>query len=463
MNLGYTYSASGEFMNNNLEALLNKVSKSPVIDKGDLKAAATLVLESVMAGLNVQRCGIWLYEESLSGISCFLLFDHATNTTVEDLILSRKDFPNYFAALDEERTIAADDARTHPATAEFKESYLDVLGITSMLDTPIRHSGKTVGIICSEHRGETRHWQGEERVFAGILSDLFGRAISAREKLDYEKLLIETNQGLEAKVAKRTEHLEQTIEQMKALQSQLIESEKMASLGNMVAGMAHEVNTPLGIAVTAISHIKDSLYKLNRSLDTNTLTKEGLTKCLSTSNDAIEMVEKNLYRASKLIADFKKTSADQNHFEFEDLELKTYINQVLSTLIPLTKKKNVQVEVEGENILKHTLPGAIAQIITNLVNNSCNHAFNESIKHPLIRIIIHELNDKVQMQFIDNGCGMNEEQKQKAFEPFYTTMRGKGGTGLGLAIVHTLATQNLHGQIHLLTDMPSGTGFELIF
>lgn len=173
-----------------LETLLNDVSKSPVIDDGDLKAASHLILQSVMTGLGVDRCGIWLYQEDLAGITCFFLIDAFTQSTEESLVLNRSDLPMYFAALEEDRNIVAHDARIAPEASEFKDSYLDVLGITSMLDTPIRHSGKTVGIICTEHRGEPRHWQDDEIVFSGILSDLFGRAISAREKLDVEQQLI---------------------------------------------------------------------------------------------------------------------------------------------------------------------------------------------------------------------------------------------------------------------------------
>ncbi|GAA6134544.1 GAF domain-containing sensor histidine kinase [Oceaniserpentilla sp. 4NH20-0058] len=450
-------------MNPSLETLLNKVSKSAVLDQGDLKAAATLVLESVMQGLNVQRCGIWLFQESLSGISCYLLFDTFTGSTVEDLVLNRKDYPKYFEALEEARTIAADDAGQHPATFEFKENYLDVLGITSMLDTPIRHSGDTVGIICSEHRGEVRQWSDDEKVFAGVLSDLFGRAISASEKFGYEQKLIETNKSLEEKVAKRTKHLEQTIEEMKTLQSQLIESEKMASLGNMVAGIAHEVNTPLGIALTASSHLKDGLNKLDKDFSQNAITKDGLRNFLSTSGDAVNLVENNLSRAATLISNFKRTSADQNHFEFEDINLKTYIQKTLTTLVPITKKKKVLIDIEGDDVNKTTLPGAIAQIITNLVSNSCIHGFANMTEQPKILIQINEVKDKVQLIFKDNGCGMSDEQKQKAFDPFYTTKRGQGGTGLGLSIVYTLVTQNLNGKISLLPSEKNGLGFELIF
>ncbi|NVK36519.1 MAG: GAF domain-containing sensor histidine kinase [Gammaproteobacteria bacterium] len=454
-------------MNNQLEALLNAVSKSELVDKGDLAAASQLILAAVMEGLAVKRSGIWLYQEEGAGISCFYLVDEELGITEENLVLQRKDLPHYFAALDEDRIIAAHDARTAPETCEFTESYLDVLGITSMLDTPIRHSGKTVGIICSEHRGVARTWTEDEMVFAGVLSDLFGRAISAREKLDYEQQLIKTNQNLEALVAQRTEHLQQTIEQMQTLQQQLIESEKLASLGNLVAGMAHEVNTPLGIALTATSHLKDGITKLEKQYHGQAMTREDLLSFLEVAKSAIDLSESNLYRAATLVTNFKRTSADQHHFEHEDILVKSYVEQVLSTLVPITKKKNVQIITQGSDIRKHTQPGAIAQIITNLVNNSCHHGFEEQHENPMIQIsIVENDQNKIEIRFKDNGCGINQESLKKIFDPFYTTKRSQGGTGLGLSIVHTLATQNLNGKIEVSSDQASqdsGTEFKIIF
>lgn len=451
-------------MNKSLEALLNKVSKSDVIDRGDLKSASELILEAVLEGLAVQRSGIWLYQEDLSGIACFLLIDQYTQSTEESLVLYRKDLPAYFAALDEDRIIAVKDACSAPETCEFTDSYLNVLGITSMLDTPIRHSGKTVGIICSEHRGEPRQWTEDEMVFAGVLSDLFGRAISAREKLDYEKKLIEINQNLEELVAQRTEHLEKTIDEMQSLQHQLIESEKLASLGNMVAGVAHEVNTPLGIALTASSHLKESLIKIHRKFLEQSMTKNNLNVFLDEALDAIDMTEKNLYRAATLVQNFKRTSADQNHFEEETIGIKDYIDKVLTTLVPITKQKRVKVSVQGEDVNKQTYPGAIAHIITNLVSNSCSHGFNDGKQDPKIDIQIHELNDKeIELSYMDNGCGIKDSELDKIFEPFYTTTRAKGGTGLGLSIVHTLATQNLKGHVKVSSPPNDGLQFTIIF
>ena len=237
-------------MKETLELILLRVSQSADIDKGELDVASRLIINSVCEGLQITRAGIWLYDEMQTLVQCTLLIDKGNDLDHESLVLTRKDFPHYFEALDSERTIAAHDALTDVATFEFAEVYLTPLGISSMLDVPIRHRGKMIGIICCEHQGKAREWHADEVVFAASLADLYGRAVSANERADYEQRLIEANQTLEQKVIDRTAELE-------AAQEKLVESEKMAALGNLVAGIAHEVNTPLGIALTSVSNCKE--------------------------------------------------------------------------------------------------------------------------------------------------------------------------------------------------------------
>lgn len=452
-------------MQKRLETLLNRVSKSNLIDLGDLQQASDLILQSVLEGLGVNRAGIWLFDENLSGIRCFLLQDTTMDVPSEELVLKREDFPNYFSALDEDRVIAADDALTAPETKEFAVGYLDVLGITSMLDTPIRHSGSTVGIICSEHRGASRQWTDDEVVFAGVLSDLFGRAISARERLDYQQQLEEANQNLETVVEARTRHLHQTIDELKALQSKLVESEKMAALGNMVAGVAHEVNTPLGVALTSNSHLVSGLKKLDGSFQNNTMTKSDLVKFIEDAYQSLELTEVNLNKAATLIANFKRTSADQNHFEKDTIQLNDYVQKVLSTLVPITKKLNVDIQVTGTDIQVTTYPGAIAQILTNLVSNSCIHGFSDTQeRRPTINIDVTVAEPtRLDVVYRDNGVGMDKDTLNKIFDPFFTTRRSEGGTGLGMSIVHTLLTKKLKGDIRVESAPNEGTKFIMSF
>jgi two-component system NtrC family sensor kinase len=447
-----------------LETLLNDVSKSPLIDQGDLNAASELILQAVIEGLKVDRSGIWLYVENLAGIRCFLLKDSLLDVPKEEVVLNRSEYPRYFSALEEARVIVANDASTASETSEFAVGYLDELGISSMLDTPIRHSGKTVGIICTEHRGQARTWGDDEIVFAGVLSDLFGRAISAREKLDYERKLVEANKNLEIMVESRTAHLNKTISELTSLQSKLVESEKMAALGNMVAGIAHEVNTPLGVALTATSFLKGSIKKISGQIENKTLTQVDMVCFLSDINEAADLTISNLDRAATLVENFKRTSADMHHFDQYSIRLKTYIKQTLYTLTPMTKKLNVQVNVTGPEIELMTFPGAISQVITNLVANSCTHGFSiDNKRQAKITIKIEICDDRLCVYYSDNGVGMDLETSKKMFDPFFTTSRGAGGTGLGLSIVHTLLTKKLNADVTVSSIVGEGTEFKIYF
>ncbi|SMF20649.1 GAF domain-containing protein [Alteromonadaceae bacterium Bs31] len=451
-------------MNSHLERILNNVSKSVEIDNGDLGTASERVLNSVIEGLNVARCGIWMFEPERGGIKCFLLIDNHNNTRSEDTLLSRDDFPQYFRALDTERAIVANDAHKHPDTCEFTHNYLKPLGISSMLDTPIRHSGKMAGIICSEHIGEERQWSEDEVVFASVLSDLFGRAINAKERCDYELKLIDANKNLEQKIAARTSHLEETILLLKRMQVKLIESEKMASLGSLVAGVAHEVNTPIGVSITANSHHQGQVQQLEKKFKEDDLSYEDLEDYIFKSSKSAALISENLNRAANLIQNFKKTAVDQLHIEAEPIILKEYTQQILATLKPLTKKRLVQFNISGPNSPLTTYAGAIAQILTNFISNSCEHAFAETSNENIIDIIYRQLDDNHwEMDYRDNGKGMPKSTLDKIYDPFFTTARASGGSGLGMSIVYNLITQKLNGSIEAYSEQGKGTRFNVIF
>ncbi|MEC8746849.1 MAG: GAF domain-containing sensor histidine kinase [Pseudomonadota bacterium] len=436
-----------------LELVLLRVSQSADIDKGELDVASRLIINSVCEGLQITRAGIWLYDEMQTLVQCTLLIDKGNDLGHESLVLTRKDFPHYFEALDSERTIAAHDALTDVATFEFAEVYLTPLGISSMLDVPIRHRGKMIGIICCEHQGEAREWHADEVVFAASLADLYGRAVSANERADYEQRLVEANQTLEQKVIDRTAELE-------AAQEKLVESEKMAALGNLVAGIAHEVNTPLGIALTSVSNCKEELKDVYRDFENDELTEQGFKDFEAICSEGLNLAETSLMRAANLVQDFKRTSADQTSLEIEEIALDEYIPRVCNPLKPMLRKEQVELSIDvTPNLVITTCPGIIAQLLTNLISNAQRHAFGPSVNNDVNRVSVScSKNAKgIVISVQDNGKGIPEALHKKVFEPFYTTARDKGGTGLGLNILYNLVRQKFNGEIDLTSTPGEGT------
>jgi len=440
-------------MKESLELILLRVSQSADIDKGELDVASRLIINSVCEGLQITRAGIWLYDEMQTLVQCTLLIDKGNDLDHESLVLTRKDFPHYFEALDSERTIAAHDALTDVATFEFAEVYLTPLGISSMLDVPIRHRGKMIGIICCEHQGKAREWYADEVVFAASLADLYGRAVSANERADYEQRLIEANQTLEQKVIDRTAELE-------AAQEKLVESEKMAALGNLVAGIAHEVNTPLGIALTSVSNCKEELKDIYRDFENDELTEQGFKDFEAICSEGLNLAETSLMRAANLVQDFKRTSADQTSLEIEEIALDEYIPRVCNPLKPMLRKEQVELSIDvTPNLVITTCPGIIAQLLTNLISNAQRHAFGPSVNNDVNRVSVScSKNAKgIVISVQDNGKGIPEALHKKVFEPFYTTARDKGGTGLGLNILYNLVRQKFNGEIDLKSTPGEGT------
>ena len=440
-------------MKESLELILLRVSQSADIDKGELEVASRLIINSVCEGLQITRAGIWLYDEMQTLVQCTLLIDKGNDLDHESLVLTRKDFPHYFEALDSERTIAAHDALTDVATFEFAEVYLTPLGISSMLDVPIRHRGKMIGIICCEHQGKAREWHADEVVFAASLADLYGRAVSANERADYEQRLIEANQTLEQKVIDRTAELE-------AAQEKLVESEKMAALGNLVAGIAHEVNTPLGIALTSVSNCKEELKGIYRDFENDELTEQGFKDFEAICSEGLNLAETSLMRAANLVQDFKRTSADQTSLEIEEIALDEYIPRVCNPLKPMLRKEQVELSIDvTPKLVITTCPGIIAQLLTNLISNAQRHAFGPSVNNDVNRVSVScSKNAKgIVISVQDNGKGIPEALHKKVFEPFYTTARDKGGTGLGLNILYNLVRQKFNGEIDLTSTPGEGT------
>lgn len=332
-----------------------------------------------------------------------------------------------------------------------------------------------------EHR--ITNSKGEERVVnqrgktylneKGKPIKIFGSMQDITDKKRIEEEIRVLNTQLEERVAQRTTELETTnvallesIEELRKTQNQLVESEKMAALGGLVAGIAHEINTPVGVGVTAASHLDQKLKRYRSKYHEGKLTVNDFEALMDSSENACGLVLDNLLRASNLISSFKKIAVDQTSDEPRELQLKEYIEEVISSLTPKIKQLAPQIEVVCDvDIWLYTHPGALSQIVTNFIMNSLIHGFDESFgkegQRPIIEVNLVQNKDHVVLKYRDNGKGIAKEKCSKVFEPFFTTKRENGGSGLGMHIVYNLVTQTLGGNITLYSDIDEGVEFEI--
>ncbi len=270
------------------------------------------------------------------------------------------------------------------------------------------------------------------------------RDITIRKKAEEEVKRL--NADLEQRVKNRTKMLEQSLKELKMAQDQLVQSEKMAALGQLVAGVAHEINTPVGVSVTAASFLDEKTKEIGKIYNSDTLKRSDLENYIKTACETSEIILKNLRRSANLIQSFKQVSVDQSSKEKRVFNLNENIKDLLLSLKPnLKRKKHIIDIICPDTIYVDGYPGVFFQIFTNLVVNSLIHGVDEMEEFNL-KIDI-SADSFLNITYCDNGKGMDKDTQKKMFDPFFTTKRVKGSTGLGLHIVYNLVTQSLGGTI----------------
>lgn len=237
--------------------------------------------------------------------------------------------------------------------------------------------------------------------------------------------------------------------ELKRTQETLLQAEKMASLGGLVAGVAHEINTPVGIVVTGASFLAGETDKLKRAYQADDLSTEDLEHYLSVAEEATGLIQSNAMRAADLIQSFKQVAVDQTAGERRSIDLAAYVAEVLASLKPHLKKLPIELDLSIPAGLElDTFPGALSQVLTNLVMNALTHAF-EPGQPGTLTISAEDKAGSVVLRFADDGKGIATLNRNKVFEPFFTTKRNAGGSGLGLHIVFNLVTRTLGGTVIL--------------
>jgi C4-dicarboxylate-specific signal transduction histidine kinase len=280
--------------------------------------------------------------------------------------------------------------------------------------------------------------------------------------------LAEANEQLEARVEKRTAELEaanrqltQTIDQLQLAKDEIVRTEKLAALGSIVAGLSHELNTPIGNSLMSASSLQDDARKLLEAVDSG-LRRSQLTRFLDDTKVHCELLMRNLTKANDLIAGFKQVAVDQTSSQRRRFELAATIADIVMTLRPSIGNARHKLEADiAPELIFDSYPGPLGQVVINLVHNALMHAFEG---RPEGHLSIHAQEDEpgtVTLVFADDGVGIPAEHLNRIFDPFFTTKMGQGGTGLGLNIVHSIVTGILGGSIAVASAPGEGTTFTL--
>ncbi|MGF1868033.1 ATP-binding protein [Enterovibrio norvegicus] len=290
-----------------------------------------------------------------------------------------------------------------------------------------------------------------------------GRITQSLKTFQYELSEIDSlrEENAKQKNALKQDKIDLTnaLENLKSAQSKLIETEKMSSLGSLVAGVSHEINTPLGISVTMASTLEDEHRKFMLKLHSGEIERTHLDNFGDVSNESFHVLNRSLRQASDLINSFKQVANDQTSEQLRDFELGALMREVYSTLHHLIKNRPITYVADiDENIPMVSYPGPIGQVFTNLFNNSIIHGFEDQSSGE-ITLTVRRINDHVSIVYHDTGKGLDEKAQKRIFEPFYTTRLGKGGSGMGMHIVYNLIVNTLQGEISVSSD--NGAVFEI--
>ncbi|MBS0194469.1 MAG: GAF domain-containing protein [Proteobacteria bacterium] len=319
------------------------------------------------------------------------------------------------------------------------------LGISTWMGAPMIVADRVYGVIVVQsYDPAIRHCEADLDLLAYMATHVAG-ALSRREAAE--------------QLARRNEDLTGTLHQLRSAQDELVRQEKMASLGGLVAGIAHEINTPLGICVTATSHVEEELHLWHRWQDEGSFDEAHLREMLEELDLTVHVLNSNIRRGAELVRSFKQIAVDQSSGQRREFDLAAYIDEIVISLKPKLKRAPCKVVVEcPPGIAMNTFPGALSQTLTNLVMNAIVHAF-PGREDGTVTIQAQAEGADVALSVSDDGIGMDSADLKRYFDPFFTTKRGSGGTGLGANIVFNQVTNVLGGTIR--ASSAPGTGLQV--
>ena len=444
------------------QQIVSKVSSSPLVLQGDVQGLAQLIAHEVGCTLDIERVSVWLFNEPKDELVCQSLYLLSQDRYESGAILSQAMFTDEFNAMVSAKYVDASDPYTDPRTRGYIEGYLKPNGITAMLDAVVRIGEELIGTVCFEHVNRAHIWDSSEIIFSSQLGDQMALAVSIQRALHVNEQLRlrdaqlhEVNEQLEQRVLERTASLQ-------AARDALMESEKLAALGAIVAGVAHELNTPIGNARMVATTIGDNTRNFEIALSTGTLTKSLLSNFLQDQRNGAALLDTSLEKAATLITSFKNVAVDQSNGLSRIFNLNAVVHDNLETMAAAVRRHRCPIEVINAvdpEISMESYPGALGQVLVNFINNAMLHAFDDCDRGQITITGRRFGQDKVELVFSDNGRGVPAENLPNIFNPFYTTKLGKGGSGLGLHLVYNIVTKGLGGRILAASTPGHGASF----
>lgn len=448
--------------------ILVELARNPALNQGNLKVAIKEIIKATASNLKVERVSVWFFDATITKLQCFNLFELEFNRNSSGIELPLIDYPIYLNALINNQTLVIEDCLNDPRVTELAEVYLIPFNITSTIDEPIRLKGKTVGVLCIEQVNNIHHWTPEDQNFARSIADLVSLALEAQER-----------QRAETREREKTLALELTLDELKKTQAQLIQTEKMSSLGQIVAGVAHEINNPVsfiyGNLTPARQYLKDLIqlieayqkYYPNPAPEIQELAAEiDLKFLIDDWQNLMHSIQVGAERIQEIVRSLQVFSK-QTKLELKAVDIHDGINNMLLIL-----QHRLRSEIEGAEIqvIKNysqlpkvtCYPSQLNQVFMNLFNNAIDALENQ----PPPRIITIDtkisptdanLPKFVTISIADNGVGINQEIQEKIFDPFYTTKKVGSGTGLGLSISYEIIVEKHHGKLYCISNSGQGT------
>ncbi len=412
--------------------LINQIGQQ-ITASLELDQIVQLIYESINQLLDAPFLGIGMLNEEEDAIG----FIHLKETEI--------DLPQSIIYMDDERSFAAkclksgdmlyipDVSIVETETIRLGEEQSPKM-MVSILYSPLYISKKVIGVLTIQSDKPNAYSEADIEIFRGISNYVAIAINNANQKT----LLLKTAQELRS-----------TLKNLKDTQDYLIQTEKFAALGNLIAGVAHEINTPLGTSITLGSFIADEHNSLWSYVEENNLTKSALDNYLAEVQEALNGLDKNLHKTADIVSSFKLVAVDQSTLKMRRFNVHEYINDILRAYRSkyINTSHNIILNCE-EGLEIESYPGIFAHIISNLLINSLEHGL-KNVENGQIIITFKKQSNQLHMSFCDNGEGIPNEDLELVFDPFYSTSKSSGSIGLGLHVVHNMVTQVLDGSVSI--------------